>query len=517
MSNPPELNSRQLEAVRSTDGPGIISAGPGTGKTRTFAHRVAHLLREKGVPARDILAVTFTRSAAGEMRRRLERLLSGTPAAEGLAELWVETFHAAALRILRQEGYPFGPGVAFSVVPEEEKPVLLEGLMPRKEMGAFLEGVRRDKLRLRAPADGPGAEYQRRLSTAKLLDYEDLFIFACRLFDEKPEVLERYRGRFRHILVDEFQDTSLAQYALLRRLASGNVCVIGDPDQALYGFASGSFSPFERFKEDFPGHRVLPLSENYRSQAVILEAAKQVIRRNRAQLPRDLRARMERGLPVGISEHRSDRQEAEMTARRIEGLLGGSSHFTIDSRWAEKESESYAYGLDDIAVLYRFHAQARRFEEALGRVGLPYRTFGKKPKGDGGKDSAEEDLEDFREGKGPRGEGISLMTLHRAKGLEFPVVFLTGCEDGVLPFRRDEGGQAELEEERRLFYVGMTRAKSRLFISYAKRRLLFGSPREAGPSPFVKDIEEELRVLEASRAPVKKKAARESQPSLFDL
>jgi DNA helicase-2/ATP-dependent DNA helicase PcrA len=358
--------------------------------------------------------------------------------------------------------------------------------------------------------DGPGAEYQKRLLAAKLLDFDDLFLYACRLLDEKPEVLSHYQQRFRYILVDEFQDTSFAQYQLLRCLSSGNVCVIGDPDQAIYSFTGDSFKPFEEFRKDYTEYRILPLSENYRSQAGILEAAKQVIGKNQAQLPRELYARLERGLPIEIMAHASESQEAEMIARKIEGLLGGASYFTIDSSWAEKEKESYRYGLGDIAILYRFHAQARKIGEALRRAGLPCRVFGKKPE-QGDAVSTAQELEDFQnhEEAAPsailRGEWVSLMTLHRSKGLEFPVVFLAGCEEGVL--------DGDLEEERRLFYVGMTRAKNRLFLSYAKKRFLFGKTLHQGPSRFLRDIEEELRMFREN-SPAKK-PVRIQQLTLF--
>lgn len=505
-----ELNPRQLAAVREADGPCVIAAGPGTGKTRTFSHRIAHLIRDRGVPAQSILAVTFTRSAAAEMHERVQGLLpDGAP--RGLR---LGTFHAAALGILRESRHPFG-GAEVSVVSEDDKPKLLEGIVPKRRLPALLEDVRRAKQALRRPEGEAAEEYGRRLREARLLDFDDLFLETDRLFDERPEILSRWRERVRYILVDEFQDTSFAQYALMRRLARENVCVIGDPDQAIYGFTSESFRPFEAFRRDFPACRLFPLSENYRSKGTILEAAKQVIRRNAAQLPRDLSARLERGMPIEITPHGSERQEAEMIARRIEGIIGGSSHFTIDTDWARKEEESYVYGLKDIAVLYRFHAQARRIEEALGRGGLPFRTFGRKTRA-----SAQEELEDFRERVDSAGdseeEGVRLMTLHRAKGLEFPVVFIAGCEDGLMPYRRQGERRREsetIEEERRLFFVGMTRAKSRLFLSYAKRRFLFGKSLERGPSPFLRDIEEELRTIAESRSKPKRKG---TQPTLFD-
>ncbi len=481
---PDSLNPAQIAAVEATDGPVIIAAGPGTGKTRAFAHRVAHLIHDRRVPPDRILAVTFTRSAAGEMKDRLTRLSGEVP--DGL---WVGTYHATALRVLREHGYPFGPGVECTLVSEEEKAALLDGLVPRGAVPAFLDDLRRQKQRLVWPDHGPAKEYQNRLFARRLFDFDDLFLYAARLFDERPEVAATYRERFVAVVIDEFQDTSFAQYRFLRSLASQNLCVIGDPDQAIYGFA-GSFRAFQAFTADFPNHRVFTLSENYRSQAMIVDAAAQVIAKSPEQLPRRLIARLANGLPIAIARYGTDRQESEMIARKIETLLGGSSHFTIDSGWAQADEEIRVHGLGDIAILYRLHAQGRLIAEVLDRAGLPYRCFGKP--------TTAEDLEDVMgQESEPHGDAISLMTLHRAKGLEFPVVFIAGCEDGLLPYTRNE----DPEEERRLFFVGMTRAKQRLFLSSAARRFLFGETRHAVPSPYLADIEDTLRLLEEEQAP----------------
>jgi DNA helicase-2/ATP-dependent DNA helicase PcrA len=398
--------------------------------------------------------------------------------------------------MLREQSYPFGER-GFTVLGEDEKPALLEGLVRKKETRAFLDSVRKAKQGLVLP---PG-EYQDRLTAARLLDYDDLLLYACRLLDERPEALRLCRERARHLLIDEFQDTSSAQYALARRLAGEDVWAIGDPDQRIYGFSVDGFDPFDAFRRDFPGCATLRLSENYRSQAVIVEAAKDVIAANPAQ--RELRSRLEAGLPVEIAAFDTDRQEAEMVARGIEGLLGGSSAYAIDTLWARKESESYVYGLKDIAVLYRTHAQARLLSGVFERSGLPFKVFGKP--------SSAQDIEDCQEPV-PEGEYISLMTLHRAKGLEFPVVFITGCEDGLLPY-----AGCPIEEERRLFYVGMTRSRNRLFLSYCGKRLLYGRTLRHGPSPFVKDIQEELTRLRDTEPPPRRRPDPErSQPSLFD-
>jgi DNA helicase-2/ATP-dependent DNA helicase PcrA len=494
---PDQLNPAQRAAVETVDGPVIIAAGPGTGKTRTFAHRVAHLIQDRHVSPERILAVTFTRSAGGEMKARLQRLLGAA-----LDRPWVETYHASALRILRDQGYPFGPGVEFSLIPDADKPALLDGLVPKKEATEFLADLRREKQRLAWSPDARAVEYQKRLAARRLLDFDDLFLHSTRLFRERPEVAAAYRKRFEYLVVDEFQDTSFAQYQFLLSLAPENLCVIGDPDQAIYGFAGG-FRAFDAFRTDFPLHRVCPLSENYRSQGVIVQAATQVIAKSPAQLPRQLTAHLANGLPLVISRHGTDRQEAEMIVRKIETLLGGSSYFTIDSGWAQTDDEPRTYGLSDIVILYRLHALSRPIEEALERAGLPYRCFGKP--------NAAQDLEDFVRGEPePRTESIRLMTLHRAKGLEFPVVFIAGCEDGLLPY--DRNGDAE--EERRLFFVGMTRAQQRLFLSSSAKRFLYGETRRANPSTFLADIQNELRRLEETQAP-RRPLEQERQQTLF--
>ncbi len=490
------LNPAQRTAVETVAGPVIIVAGPGTGKTRTFAHRVAHLIQDRRVLPERILAVTFTRSAASEMNDRLQKLLGAVPNG-----LWVDTYHAAALHILRDQGYPFGPGLAFALATDQDKTSLLDGLIPKKEAAPFLDELRRSKHRLAWPEAGRAYEYQKRLLARRLLDFDDLFLYTARLFEEQPGVAAAYRGRFDYVMVDEFQDTSCAQYQFLRSLAPHNLCVIGDPDQAIYGFA-GNFRAFEAFTADFPDHRVCRLAENYRSQGMIVQAATQVIAKCSAQLPRQLTARLANGLPLSIARYGTDRQEAEMIVRKIETLLGGSSHFSIDSGWAQPDDEPRSYGLSDIAVLYRLHALSRPIADALEHAGLPYRCFGK---------PATEDLEDFiAKEPGPRGDTISLMTLHRAKGLEFPVVFIAGCEEGLLPYDRSENA----EEERRLFFVGMTRARQRLFLSSAAKRFLYGKTGHAAASPYLSDIRDELRRLEEARAP-REPVAQGHQQSLF--
>jgi DNA helicase II / ATP-dependent DNA helicase PcrA len=509
------LSSRQQQAVEAGDRALLIVAGPGTGKTCTLVHRIACLLQTQGLDPENILAVTFTRAAAREMRDRLQGLLPG--GASRLTSLWVDTFHAVALKLLRRHEFPFGPGAEFQVADEDERQRLLAAVAGPGRAKRLSDEIRRSKQRLIRPSEGAAGAYQKELETRRFLDFDDVLLYACLLLAERRDLRERYRARFLHVLVDEFQDTSFAQYQLFHHLAGHNACAIGDPDQAIYGFAGNDFQPFEQFVRDFPQHATVSLSENRRSQAGIVEAAAQIIGRNAASLPRDLQAVLERGLPISVTAYGTARQEAAMIVRTIEGLLGGASGFTVESRWAEKEAETYAYGLEDIAILTRFHAQTRDLETALTRAGLPYQVFGKKTGEE--HESRTEDLQDLQKredaaplGPGLRGNKISVMTLHRSKGLEFPVVFIPGCEDGVLPY-----AESRAEEERRLFYVGMTRAKSRLFLSYAKNRRLFGRTLGGRPSPFLLDMEEGLRCWTESRRPDRTRPARPEPPTLFKL
>lgn len=449
----------------------MIVAGPGTGKTTTLVHKLIYLITECSVAPQRILAVTFTRSAAREIKERIKT--------QGEAfqwdSAWVETFHALALGILKKENYPFGAETDWTALLNQGQ-----------------------------------------------LNFDDLILYANKLFYEKPEIQKQYRDQFSYIIVDEFQDTSAIQYQFLKNLWGENICVIGDPDQAIYQFSSERFDPFVQFRTDWPSAHILSLMDNYRTQKTILAAAQQVIDKNGTSIPRSLVAQNGNGLPIEIFPFHSERQEAEMTVRKIESLLGGASGFSIDSQWAEKDNEKYSYGLSDIAIFYRFHVQARMLEDALKRAGLPYHTFGRKPKKNGEEISNSHEMEDFKNNEegapalfGFRPEAISLMTLHRSKGLEFSVVFILGCEEGVIPYYGQEKSNFLLlkEEERRLFYVGMTRAKSRLFLSWAKSRFLFGKTMDQGPSCFLQEFEKDLQEWK-ERLQQKKK--RPLQPTLFD-
>ncbi|WP_199827635.1 ATP-dependent helicase [Streptomyces specialis] len=513
------LDAEQAAAVAVTEGPLLIVAGPGTGKTRTLTHRVARLVTEHGVAPEHCLALTFTRRAAEEMGERLAALLPGRVARPTIA-----TFHSLGLSILREQHERVGLSAEFGIADEARQAELLAA-----------EG-----------ADG----YRAALRRADLVDFDDLIALPLELLETDEELTAAYRDRHRWISVDEYQDVDERQYRLLRRLAppDGNLTAIGDPDQAIYGFRGADVGFFLRFREDFPTARTVSLTRNYRSSARVLAAAAQVIAPATLVPGRELLPLGDHGdAPVTLHAAASEAAEATFVARTVEELLGGASFHARDSGWAETAG-SEGLGFSDFAVLYRTDRQAGAVAEALARVGLPFRKrshdrLADRPGVaravaalDGGdlplagqlaevarraKDDAEVlaavelllplaercggDQARFRDELAlgveadswdPRADRISLLTLHAAKGLEFPVVFVVGCENGLLPLRMP-GAEPDPEgdaEERRLLFVGVTRAQRHLYLSYAAERLRHGRVRPAGRSPFLDGLTDVARV-----------------------
>jgi DNA helicase II / ATP-dependent DNA helicase PcrA len=394
-----------------------------------------------------------------------------------------------------------------------------------------------------------------------LVDLDDLLALPVMLLAGDAALAGRYRERFGFVAVDEYQDVDELQYRLLRLLTTpeANLCVIGDPDQAIYGFRGADVGFFLRFAEDFPAATTVRLTRNYRSSPAIVAGALQAIAPSTLVPGRELAAMAAQASPTRITVHQaaSDLAEAEFVARTIDRLLGGASFLSLDSGRADGEAE-HGLSFADVAVLYRTDAQSEPLAEALGRAGMPFQKRShdrlldrpavralvralRDPGPDGarpltarlaaaaagpGADAAEalelvaplaercgDDLDRFLaelalgdevDTWDPRADRVSLLTLHAAKGLEFPVVFLVGCEDGLLPLRfGPEPSPAETAEERRLFFVGMTRARSHLFLSHARRRAWRGSVREAGPSPFLADLQAAL--LDQADAPARRR------------
>jgi DNA helicase-2/ATP-dependent DNA helicase PcrA len=648
-----DLNDAQREAVTHGDGPLLVLAGAGSGKTRVIAYRIAHLLGARGVSPRNVLAVTFTNKAAGEMARRVEALLA--PA--GLPAPLIATFHSACARVLRQHGRHIGLAPSFTIYDEDDRQALVRECMKEGELAdrtftpaAAVHRISFWKNQMTSVADalrdarGPWEQkaalvysrYEKRLRETGAVDFDDLLLLTVRLLGEAPEVLAWYRGLWRHVLVDEYQDTNRAQYRIIRHLTAEhrNVCCVGDPDQSVYRWRGADIRNILDFEEDFPGTRVVRLEQNYRSTQRILALASGVIAHNVQRKDKSLWTENPEGVRAGLYRAWDEHEEANFVAQTALGLRGEGTPW------------------DGLAVFYRTNAQSRVLEDAFRRARIPYaivggvrfyerqevkdtlawlrlvlnpaddvafrRAIGAPARGVGPttrdrlvevaaregrpllalaadppadvRGKARRGLEEFaalvarlaraREGqtppafidlvlnasgyraaleadRSPEAEGrlenleeliaaaeeftattpeatlegfldgvallsdidelkdaesrVTLMTLHSAKGLEFPAVFLTGLEEGVFPHARSMDDQDELEEERRLCYVGVTRTRERLFLSYALHRRIHGYG-VGEPSRFLREMpEEHLTLLNAGRASPRFEAAREAE------
>ncbi|MFL6198754.1 MAG: UvrD-helicase domain-containing protein [Thermoanaerobaculia bacterium] len=548
------LDPEQRAAAEIVDGPLLIVAGPGTGKTRTLTHRIAHMICERGIPPERCLALTFSRRAAAEMGERLAALLPGKQPV-------VATFHRLGLMLIQEQL----KDPDLRIASPRERIAMIEELfgLTSNRAERLLEKIGRHRRGERGEEDdGEGREraaaYEQALASNRFLDFDDLLLKPLALLRERPDLCGLYRERFPWISIDEYQDIDPLQYALVRLLAppGANLCAIGDPDQSIYGFRGADVRFFLRFREDWPEARVVHLTRSYRSTCTIVEAACQAIRPASLVPDRRLVAVQDRPAePIVVQSAASERAEAELVVEALERLLGGISSFSFDSGRVESRAERDTLSFRDVAILYRTEAQAPAIQEALGRAGIPFQKRSHRALLDQPgvqalflalrkrtREIAERGIEAFlhdlayglpmtsassedlavlrsavemvrplalRAGNDPeqllaelalggevdtwdpRAEGVSLLTLHASKGLEFPVVFLVGCEDGLLPLVWP-GKEADLAEERRLFFVGITRARSRLFLLHSRRRMLRGQTVEAPPSPFLADLEERL-------------------------
>ncbi|OZV77945.1 AAA family ATPase [Micromonospora echinospora] len=527
------LDAMQRVAASAPGGPLLIVAGPGTGKTRTLTHRIAYLCAELNVFPETCLAITFTRRAAEELRHRLDGLLG--PVAE---DVTVGTFHSLGLTILRENAEAAGLPPDFRIADDA------------------------DRTTARAEAGDDEGTYTALLRKQHLVDLDELLTLPVELLRGDRKLVQRYRERWRWIFVDEYQDVDAVQYDLLRLLspADGNLCAIGDPDQAIYSFRGADVGYFLRFSEDFTDARLVRLNRNYRSSAPILAAAVQAIAPSSLVRGRRLDpARLDPEAPlVGRYPAASVADEADFVVRTIDELVGGLSHRSLDSGRIDGRGSNVSFS--DIAVLYRTDAQAAPILDALARANIPVqkrshdrlrdrpgvsaiaRELRHADGLDGGlparvrlvgqvladrfatptlDSTGSVRPEDVRtavdlltplarrcgddlplflsqlatgaevDALDPRAEAVTLLTLHAAKGLEFPVVFLVGCEDGLLPLRwpGSTPDEDDVAEERRLFFVGLTRAQDRLYVSHAARRTRHGSERDCRPSPFLDVID----------------------------
>ena len=549
----PSLDPDQEAAASLVDGPLLIVAGPGTGKTRTLVHRFARLIAG-GVAPEHCLAVTFSRRAAAEMEERLAALVP-----EAAGRITVATFHGLGLAILREQAAAAGLAPDCRVAtPAERVEIVRERFGVTAMTAAKAEKTLEEISRARCAGEAEPqlaeriAAYEAALRERDLLDYDDLLLGPLALFAARPDLVDFYRDRFRYLAIDEYQDVDPLQYALVRLLApaDANLCAIGDPDQSIYGFRGADVGFFLRFRADYPEARVVHLTRNYRSTRTLVEAACQVIRPASLVPDRRLVAVQEGAAErIVIQRAASERAEAELVVHTLERLLGGTSYFSFDSgRVGAAPRPELSFG--DVAILYRTDAQAAPLAEALGRAGIPFQKRSHRPlaeqpgvrallpvlrgwvERDGEKTGRVEALLDravaeagiapatadllrplaIRAGEDlagfltevtlggevdawdPRAEGVALLTLHAAKGLEFPVIFLVGCEDGLLPFSFPGAipSDAAVAEERRLFFVGITRARSRLFLFHSRKRASRGEAVDCRPSPFLADLEEAL-------------------------
>ena len=373
-----KLNPQQYEAATHTEGPLLILAGAGSGKTNTMTHRIAYMIKDCGVNPYSILAVTFTNKAAAEMRERVEKLVGAKPG------MWIQTFHSACLRILRYEADKLGFEKSFAVYdPVDQKSVVKKiikdmQLDEKRFAPAYVLTVISDcKEKEKSPEDYAGEDgqfnpvyktmaeiydrYEGTLKQCNAMDFDDLILNAVRLFERYPEVLEEYRRRFRYIMVDEYQDTNMLQYKLIHLLGSGhrNVCVVGDDDQCIYEWRGADIRNILEFEKDFPGAKVIKLEQNYRSKGNILSAAHSVISRNRARKDKKLWTEADEGDKVQYYRAEDDHEEARWTAAKIKELM--------------RKDPDLKYS--DFAVLYRTNVQSRRFEEQFAAKGVPYQVL----------------------------------------------------------------------------------------------------------------------------------------------
>ncbi|MEW6533626.1 MAG: UvrD-helicase domain-containing protein [Thermodesulfobacteriota bacterium] len=482
-----ELNQEQTEAVHICDRPVLVQAGPGTGKTRTLTERIATLIRDGKAQGPGITAVTFTRKAAREMGERLAGLIPE----EAVAGCWVGTFHQLGSRILDLFRCSGHAAVRERVLEEDEAIALFRKAIkdaridctPARAASLYQE-VSLLKQQLVTPETCTERDdleraylaYEDSLAREDAFDLDDLVSRPVHLLRENPvdaaSIMESIAA---HLLVDEFQDVNKAQYELVRLLSkpSGErLFVIGDPNQAIYGFRGADWRYFQQFQIDYPSVRVLRLSRNYRSQGNILTAAANVM--NREDPSEILRPEIPADKFVSVVELPNPPTEGTFITRAIDGMMGGSSFFSLDSGRVAGDDDRLDFS--DFAVLYRLNAVGDLIEEAFRTSGIPYQRACKQNPKD------ESELID------PRARAVTLMTIHAAKGLEFPVVFVAGCEEGVIPYLRERGPDNlpdDIDEERRLMYVAMTRASRELILTRAATRTLFGRTTKNVPSRFL--------------------------------
>ncbi|GHV79712.1 hypothetical protein AGMMS49944_15030 [Spirochaetia bacterium] len=510
----------QERAINHPGGPAMIIAGPGTGKTAVLARSIARLMDGPDKTGVRVLALSFTVKAAEELRERISRIMGSIDA----AVLTVGTFHSLGRSILKVEAAQAGLRDDFTILDEEARAELLKsitaGKKPRVSAGRLGSYIEERKRFLLLPGDttlrlGPAAEktlgaaasdagiqppdpaldrlygeYREALLAGNTLDFDDLLAGTARLLAAKPELPAKYRERFTHIFADEYQDINFAQYVLLMLLAGEEIRVIGDPNQAIYGFRGASNRYMDRFLADYPGTAVYRLNKSFRCAEPIIRAANSLTGTNLRGTPGAVASET---VCLYRTPYPTDRAEAEGITRRIDALIGGTGFFAMDSGTANSNTAGLT-SLGQCAILIRAAALAPPIEEALKNHGIPYRLMG-------------ENLEDIRWST----EEVALMTIHASKGLEFDHVFVSGLEEGILPFTLFGADKMEdIAEELRLLYVAMTRARNGLHLSWAASRSFRGRTLTLGPSRFLAGLESLIPELKQGI-----KRERDKQPDLF--
>lgn len=603
------LNAAQAEAVRATEGPVLILAGAGSGKTKCLTHRLAYVVTEKKAELNQILAITFTNKAAGELATRILDILGITVHHGKTTQFqirrylpWVGTFHSICVRLLRNEVTELGLSPTFTILDSDDTISLIKQICKKKNLDpkqysaqAIRSIISNAKNELMTPdefepfaqghfqeiAHEVYVEYQKELGKLSALDFDDLIFTTVRLLEKHPHVAKKYQQQFKYVMVDEYQDTNKAQYRLTRLLTNpqtNNLCVVGDDFQSIYGWRGANFHNILNFNRDFPKTTVVKLEQNYRSTQTIIDGAADIIAKVKRRSDKKIWTENTGGAPITVYEANNAYAEADFIVTESRSLRA------MGSSWS------------DVAILYRTNAQSRVIEEVLLAEGVPYRLVGAlrfyerkevkdilaylrylrnendthslarivnvPPRGIGPKTfekggekvqqflsemqllrefvsqntptaslerllqvtrykeflndgapegearmenveelqnlSAEfETVEDFLEHVAlvsdvdnfdPNADAVTLMTLHSSKGLEFTTVFLTGLEEGLFPHMRALEDDSEMDEERRLCYVGMTRARKRLYLTWARTRMIHGGMTSTVPSRFLSEI-----------------------------
>ena len=503
------LNEVQRRAVTTTTGPLLVLAGAGSGKTRVITHRIAWLIEHEGVAPWRILAVTFTNKAAAEMRARLEEMIG-----ERSRDVAMGTFHSLCVRMLRRDGEAIGLPREFAIYDADDQARVIKGFLKEDDLpatgstkpGLILgaisraknDGLTPDQMEDQAVTHherliaGLARRYAAELKRLEALDFDDLLIEGLRLLQEAPAVAERYRTKWQYLHVDEYQDTNRIQYAWIRELAAGhgNLCVVGDDDQSIYSWRGADIRNILDFERDWPKAEVIALEQNYRSTQSILDAAHGVVSNNRGRKAKKLWTDQSGGLPIPVYGGFDAEDEAAWIVRRLEEHAAPRQ-----GRGSSDAEPAESYG--GMAILYRTNAQSRAIEEALLRASIPYQLIGgtRFYQRREVKDALDRFIEETalvadQDSIEDESERVTLITMHAAKGLEWPTVFISGLTEGLFPHSRALMDEEQMEEERRLCYVGITRAKRRLTLTYAIRR--GWGDGEGVPSRFLAEIPDEL-------------------------